>query len=137
MTKIYLILLLVMIGFATTNGQALYQSIELEYGKNQVGYNHTVETDRTRPYDRVMDYANTLTFRPMPISSWYPLKAEEDLVPVRISDYTRALKEEEEWGTLPDEYFFSWFYYPETSAGKANIGQPTRAFKGGGFLAGK
>lgn len=125
------------LSFTFANAQSYYHNIEPDYGPYPVGYHHIVETDRTRPYDRSMDYANTLTFRPMPISSWYPLAANQVLDAVRISDYTRVLKEEEEWETLPDEYFFSWFYYPETPAGKANIGQRTPAFKGGEVQAGK
>jgi len=123
--------------FAFANAQSLYQNIDLAYGPQPVGYDHSLATDRTRPYDRTMDFANTLTFRPMPISRWYPLADEAGLERVRISDYTRVLKEEEEWETLPDEYFFSWFYYPETAAGKANISQFTHAFKGGEVQDGK
>lgn len=129
--------LLVIVGCSTVNGQALYRTISLGYGQHPVGYKHTIETDRTRTYDRTMDYGNALTFRPMPISSWYPLADETGLESVRISDYTRVLKEEEEWESLPDEYFFSWFYYPETPAGKANINQSTHAFNGGDAQAGK
>lgn len=137
MTRRYLLLLLGTIGWAMSSGQALYQNIQLDYGEHQVGFQHLVETDRTRPYDRVMDYDNSLSFRPMPISSWYPLTSAENLDRAQISDYTRVLKEEEEWESLPDAYFFSWFYYPETTAGKANLGQPTRAYRGGEVLVGK
>lgn len=133
----FLFLLTGVLPFAFAPAQSYYQDIDLTYGPHAVGYNHVVKTDRTRPYDRVMDYADSLTFRPMPISSWYPIVGAKDLAPVRISDYTRVLKEEEEWETLPDEYFFSWFYYPETPAGKANINQPTHAFRHGEELTGK
>jgi hypothetical protein len=137
MTCKYTLLLLVITGWSFVNGQALYQNISLNYGAHSVGYDHVVKTDRTRPYDRTMDYANTLTFRPMPISSWYPLASADSLETVSISDYTRVLKEEEEWESLPDAYFFSWFYYPETPAGKANLGRLTHAFRGGEVREGK
>ncbi len=130
-------LTLLFAGSWACHAQAYYETIALDYGPHPVGYQHTVATDRTRPYERTMDYSDTLTFRPMPISSWYPLAAGDGRERVAISDYTRVLKEEEEYESLPDAYFFSWFYYPETPAGKANLGQSTHSFRGGRPLQGK
>ncbi|MEL7159193.1 MAG: dienelactone hydrolase family protein [Bacteroidota bacterium] len=126
---------LLLIGFALS-GQSLYQDLTLDYGPYAVGYAHRLETDRTRTYERPMDYADSLTFRPVPVSVWYPRVDTANATRVTILDYLRVLKEEEEWESLPDEYIFSWFYYPETPAAKQNAPAATHAYSDGEMLPG-
>lgn len=111
--------------------QSLYTDVALEYGPHSVGFRHEMELDRSRAYERTMDFPDQLTFRQMPVSMWYPLSVTASANPVSIADYLRILKEEEEWESLPDEYIFSWFYYPETEAGKENTSKVTHAYRNG------
>lgn len=118
--------------------QTSLKQIDLNNGKYKVGFLHYTTADSTRTYSRIYDYTNTGIVRPIPISVWYPANQNaHSTAPLRILDYLRILKEEEEWEHLPDEQILNWFYYANTPANQSHLKENTTAYPKIGFANGK
>ncbi len=93
-----------------TIGQTSLNQINLENGNYQVGFKHYLKFDSTRTYIRYLEWTNTHSYRPIPVSVWYPANENSSiLTPMRVLDYMDILKEEEEWEHLPKELILDWF----------------------------
>ncbi|MEX0315623.1 MAG: alpha/beta hydrolase, partial [Allomuricauda sp.] len=119
-------------------GQTSLQQIDLNNGKYKVGFLHYTTSDSTRTYSRFYDYSNNKIARPIPVSIWYPATENRDnIMPLKVLDYLRILKEEEEWEHLPDEHILNWFYYANTPANQNHLKENTTAYSKTGFASGK
>lgn len=73
-----------------------------------------------------MDYSGSI-YRPVSISIWEPAKNKLCSKQLAIKDYLRILKNEEEYESLPFEYFFDWFYIPPSDHNINNAEYLTKA----------
>lgn len=119
------------------NSQATVSNLSLEYGEYSIGFRHYMSIDSTRTYKRSMDFTNASILREIPVSIWYPAIDEiNNGSPMRVLDYMRILKEEEEWEYLPDEHILNWFYYPNTVENQNHLKEEVSAVLGANELAG-
>jgi len=120
------------------NGQTSLNKISLDHGNHIVGFRHYITSDSTRTYNRIYDYSNKSSARPIPVSIWYPSTHEiSNQSPLKILDYFEILKEEEEWEYLPHEQLLNWFYYANTPANLDHLSEQTKAFYEIGYAKGR
>ncbi len=123
------VFLALILQFNLCPAQVSIEQIKLDTGNYQVGFKHYTVFDSSRMYNRIYDWTNSYTYRPIPISIWFP---SDDSVsvnePLTVLDYMRILKEEEEWENLPDEMILNWFYYPNTLSNQNHLKESTVAF---------
>ncbi|SHG56044.1 alpha/beta hydrolase [Flagellimonas flava] len=123
------IILLILLQADFLFGQTSLEQIDLANGKFKVGFLHYTISDSTRTYSRIYDYSNAKITRPIPISLWYPSNQNDDeVIPLKVLDYLRILKEEEEWEHLPDEHILNWFYYANSPANQKHLKEETTAY---------
>ncbi|WP_299765584.1 alpha/beta hydrolase [uncultured Dokdonia sp.] len=128
--KSALLLFLSFILLQTTQSQTSLQGLQLKNGKYTVGFKHYTATDSTRMYISKPDINASATFRPIPISIWYPSDSTiENEQSLSVLNYMEVLKEEEEWEHLPNYFLLDWFYYKNTSENQAHLKEGTTAFK--------
>ncbi len=100
----------------------LYPSI----GKYAVGFQHYLTYDSTRTYKRLFEWTKLSSFRPIPVSIWYPAVAEENNdKTLTIKDYLRIDAEEKEWEHLPPEQLLNWFEFPNNPKNNALMDSAT------------
>lgn len=110
--------------------QVSVEALQLPYGKYTVGYRHDVLLDSTRTYQRSGDWTNEFSARPIPVSIWYPAKLNlADAEPLRVFDYLKVLRDEEECEHLPDSLIMDWFEFPGTPANRLRVQETTRAVR--------
>ncbi len=119
--------LILSFAFSQAFTQVSLEAMALESGDYHVGFRNFTAYDSSRTYQRIYDWNNQLQPRPIPISVWYPA-SEPGGEKLKILDYMRILKEEEEWEHLPDEFILNWFYYPNTPQNQAHLRKETNAF---------
>jgi len=107
-------------------GQVSLNNIGLTPGEYAVGFRHFTVHDSSRTYQRVGDWTNEHSPRPIPVSLWYPAQPTP-ATPLQVLDYYRILAEEDEWEYLPDEFLLNWFDYPNTAQNRAHLQEPTTA----------
>jgi len=125
------IILSLFLAFTTffSEAQVSLNDIALEYGKYQVGFNHYLLYDTTRTYQRIFDWNNKTTPRPIPVSIWYPSDEIIKNTPqTTILNYMEILKEEEEWEYLPNEQILNWFYYANTIENTKHLKEKSEAY---------
>ncbi|WP_296700814.1 CocE/NonD family hydrolase [Algoriphagus sp.] len=115
--------------FSVSFGQTSVNEISLESGDYVVGFRHYLTQDSSRTYQRIYDWNNEYIPRPIPVSIWYPAEVEGvNQEPLKVLDYLRILKEEEEWEYLPDDWILNWFYYANTEANQVHLLEETKAY---------
>ncbi|WP_190810230.1 alpha/beta hydrolase [Flagellimonas sp. S3867] len=132
--------LIILILFQTNQvfSQTSLQQINLSNGKHKVGFLHYTTSDSTRTYSRIYDYSNTKIARPIPVSIWYPANQNtDDIKQLKVLDYLKILKEEEEWEHLPDEHILNWFSYANTPANQNHLKEKATAYPKLEFAHGK
>ncbi len=108
--------------------QATLKNLSLEYGRYPIGFRHYLNIDSSRTYYRMMDFTNECILREIPVSIWYPaLAGVNNGTPMKVLDYMKILKEEEEWEYLPDEHILNWFYYPNTADNQDHLKEEVRS----------
>ncbi len=123
------LLLILFLQFNFSAAQVSIEQLALTPGSYKVGFSHYLATDSSRTYNRIFDWTNEYMPRPIPISIWYPSDDNtSDTRPLKVLDYMRILKEEEEWEHLPDEQILNWFYYPNTPSNQAHLQESASAF---------
>lgn len=121
-----------------SNGQTSLKKIDLNFGNYSVGFKHYIISDSTRTYSRIYDYKNQKVARPISTSIWFPSQQNIDgKEQLKILDYFKILKDEEEWEYLPNDQILNWFYYANTPANQAHLKEKTTAFLGLEFADGK
>ncbi|MGB5402592.1 MAG: tetratricopeptide repeat protein [Robiginitalea sp.] len=125
-------LILVVLALAPLGyGQTALVDIGLEYGPYPVGFRHSVISDSSRTYHKTYDFSTESIARPIPVSVWFPARTlTTPAEPLKVLDYFRILKQEEEWEHLPDDQLLNWFYYQNTPANQAHLLEKTQAFSG-------
>jgi len=114
----------------TTYSQTSLKDIDLKNGTYAVGFSHYTATDSTRSYISKPDINATPSFRPIPVSIWYPSTvATKNRSPLSVLNYMEVLKEEEEWEYLPNYFLLDWFYYKNTPANQQHLTEVTTAYK--------
>ncbi len=89
-------------------------------GKYDVGFRHYLTYDSTRTYKRLFDWTEKSSFRPIPVSIWYPaMNGVPDENKLTIKDYLRIDSQEKEWEYLPDEQLLNWFEFPNNPKNNA------------------
>ncbi|MEQ8713461.1 MAG: dienelactone hydrolase family protein [Cyclobacteriaceae bacterium] len=127
--KAAFLLLTLFLQFNFSAAQVSIEQLALTPGSHQVGFVHYLAADSSRTYNRIFDWTNEYVPRPIPISIWYPSDNDTpDTMPLKVLDYMRILKEEEEWEHLPDEQILNWFYYPNTPSNQAHLQESASAF---------
>ena len=123
----------------TLKGQTSLKKINLNSGKYTVGFRHYTVIDSTRTYRIHNEFNNQVINRSIPISIWYPATIEKNnSKQFAVLDYLEILKEEEEWGNLPNEFLLDWFpYLWNTPENKAHLSEKVGAFSNSTFLDGK
>lgn len=128
--KSALLLFLSCILLQTTHSQTSLRDLQLEQGKYTAGFKHYTARDSTRTYTPKPDINANVTFRPIPVSIWYPSTVDtKDRQALSVLNYMEILKEEEEWEHLPNYFLLDWFYYKNTPANQAHLKEETTAFK--------
>ncbi|MEO1654843.1 MAG: alpha/beta hydrolase, partial [Bacteroidota bacterium] len=124
-------LILLIFCLSSARGQTSLEKLNLEPGPYMVGFQHVLKQDVRRSYQRLYDWNNQKNPRPIPISIWYPSPFNQQIEEsqLRILDYLRILKEEEEWEDLPDEQILNWFYYPNTTVNQQHLKEYTWAYR--------
>ena len=118
-------------------GQTSLKEIGLDYGPYPVGFTHKVISDPSRTYQKIYDYSTERIPRPISMSIWYPAREGTTATgPMKVLDYFRILKQEEEWEHLPDEQLLNWFYYQNTPSNQRHLEEKTRAFSKRAFADG-
>ena len=118
-------------------GQTSLKGIGLNYGPYPVGFTHKVISDPSRTYQKIYDYSTERIARPISVSVWYPArKGTSTIEPLKVLDYFRILKQEEEWEHLPDEQLLNWFYYQNTPSNQGHLQEKTQAFSAPEFADG-
>jgi len=120
-------------------GQTSLKKIKLNNGEYNVGFKHYLRIDSTRTYQVKNEFNNQFINRPIPISIWYPAEIEEsNSDQLTVLNYLEILKEEEEWGNLPNEFLLDWFSYLwNTPQNKAHLHEKVTAYTYSIFLEGK
>ena len=108
--------------------QVSFKDLNLEFGPHSVGFHYEQHIDSSRAYQRLYDWNNASTYRPIPISLWYPAEANQQK-PLSILEYMKILKLEEEWENLPDELILNWFEFPNTPQNQRHLKDDTKALK--------
>ncbi|MEO1712112.1 MAG: tetratricopeptide repeat protein [Bacteroidota bacterium] len=118
------------------NSQTSLASIALEYGSYQVGFQHYTQVDSSRMYRIHNEKNRQWSYRPIPISIWYPADVKNNSqVTMTVLDYLQILKEEEEWEHLPNEFLLDWFTYLwNTPANQAHLTEKALAVKDAPWL---
>jgi len=115
--------------FVELNAQLSVGDLELPYGTHTVGYRHDTLYDASRTYETEGEWTNGRSPRPVPVSMWYPaVAAPPEAVPLRVMDYLRVLRDEGEWGSLPDSLILGWFEYADTPANRKGSQSFTHAY---------
>lgn len=118
-------------------GQTSLKDIGLDYGPYPVGFTHKVISDPSRTYQKIYDYSTERIARPIPVSFWYPAREDTSASePLKVLDYFRILKQEEEWEHLPDEQLLNWFYYQKTPSNQRHLEEKTEGFSQRAFAEG-
>jgi len=118
-------------------GQTALVDIGLEYGPYPVGFRHSVISDSSRTYHKTYDFSTESIARPIPVSIWFPAREGTTATePLKVLDYFRILKQEEEWEHLPDEQVLNWFYYQNTPSNQRHLQEKTQAFSKRAFADG-
>jgi len=127
-----IILLKIIIFFSSSaSAQVSLKEIGLHPGHYLVGFRHETAFDSTRLYKRSGDWNNLSIPRPIPLSVWYPADLSTvKTSPVKVLDYMKVLKEEEEWEYLPDDRILDWFSYSNTANNRAHLNENSQAYKG-------
>ncbi len=124
-----LILTLFLLSLNSATAQVSIAQLDLPSGTYNVGFTHYTTTDSSRTYNRIFDWTNTAIPRPVPVSIWYPSHEKTaHISPLKVLDYMRILKEEEEWEHLPDDQILNWFYYPNTPTNQNQLQESTTAY---------
>ena len=105
----------------TVVGQTSLQELYSTPGSYAVGFQHYGAVDSSRTYSRLSDWTNEKLPRPIPVSVWYPAEKNSAINTLKILDYMRILKNEEEWEHLPDEQILNWFYYANTPENQEHL----------------
>lgn len=128
--KKHLLLTILFFAINPLFAQTSLENIGLSKGPFQVGFTHFTSYDSTRLYNRVFDYTNEKTPRPIPISLWYPSNQEvKGLMPLTVKDYLRIQAEEEEWEHLPDYHLLNWFQnIPNTHQNEKHLTEKSNAY---------
>jgi len=126
----YIPILVVFLALAQMGyGQTSLTDIGLNYGPYPVGFTNKVIPDPSRTYQKIYDYSTERIARPISVSLWYPArKGIRATEPLKVLDYFRILKQEEEWEHLPDEQVLNWFYYENTPSNQGHLKEKTQAF---------
>lgn len=120
--RLLAVVILILFQVGLVFGQTSLKEINLENGDYALGFKHYRAFDSTRTYQRIFDWNNKSTPRPIPISVWYPAdNPPEKTKAMSISDYMEILKEEEEWEYLPNDQILNWFYYPNSEANQNHL----------------
>ncbi|NRB51464.1 MAG: alpha/beta hydrolase [Saprospiraceae bacterium] len=137
--KISTVLTFVFLPVVLLNAQTSLEQIDLSSGKYKVGFKHYTNIDSTRTYRIKNEFNNQFIDRPIPISIWYPAEIEDDhSQQLTVLDYLEILKEEEEWGNLPNEFLLDWFHYLwNTAENRAHLTEKVNAFSNSNFINGK
>ena len=85
-----------------TQSQTSLEELYAAPGSYAVGFQHYGVVDSSRTYSRLSDWTNEKLPRPIPVSVWYPAEKNYSTNTLKILDYMRILKNEEEWEYLPD-----------------------------------
>ena len=134
-SSILIICFLALVGLGY--GQTSLKGIGLNYGPYPVGFTHKVISDPSRTYQKIYDYSTERIARPISVSVWYPArKGTSTTEPLKVLDYFRILKQEEEWEHLPDEQLLNWFYYQNTPSNQGHLQEKTQAFRAPEFADG-
>jgi dienelactone hydrolase len=132
--------ILIICFFALVNqgyGQTSLKDIRLNYGPYPIGFTHKVISDPSRTYQKIYDYSTERIARPISVSVWYPAREGISATePLKVLDYFRILKQEEEWEHLPDEQLLNWFYYQNTPTNQGHLQEKARAFRAPEFADG-
>jgi dienelactone hydrolase len=115
----------------TTYSLTSLQDLQLKNGDYTVGFTHYTATDSTRTYTSKPDINASVTFRPIPVSIWYPSTMNtKNRQPLSVLNYMEVLKEEEEWEHLHNYFLLDWFSYKNTPENQKHLKENTTAFKG-------
>lgn len=119
---------LLLVSVSLLTGRTSLKAIDLENGTYAVGFRHYKTFDSSRTYNRLFDWNNKSTLRPILTSVWYPgSPADSEVKPLSVLRYLEILKEEEEWEHLPNEHILNWFYYANTRANQKHLAETTTA----------
>ncbi|NQX76136.1 CocE/NonD family hydrolase [Gilvibacter sp.] len=121
----------------SAKGQTSVADLNLDYGTYEVGYRYTQLVDNSRSYSVKGNWTTATIARPIPLSIWYPAKSTAVSTPMKVMDYMRVLKLEEEWEHLPDSLILNWFYYAPNAQNKAHLWEEVKAVKDQAELEGK
>lgn len=133
------ILIMLLISSAyQVNAQLSVANLNLPYGEYDVGFTHRALHDSTRTYNRSGDWTEGNTPRPIPLSIWYPARANPaNAEPLRVFDYLKVLRDEEECESLPDSLIMDWFEFPGTPENRTRVKEITHAIKNAAPREGK
>jgi dienelactone hydrolase len=121
----------------SSQAQVSLSKLSLPYGKHTVGFKHYLRNDSTRTYQRMSDWDNKVTPRPIPVSLWFPAQRPSSPTQMTVESYMAILKEEEEWEALPNERILDWFYYTNTQDNKDHFKEVVKALANVKGLQGK
>ena len=112
----------------SAESQISFDQLNLNFGDYHVGFQHTVEYDHSRTYQKKMQWDHEFTSRPLEISLWFPAEKSAHSERFDIANYLEILKREEEWESLPTEQILNWFAYPNTVKNRQLLKEKTKAF---------
>ncbi|MFC4635551.1 alpha/beta hydrolase [Dokdonia ponticola] len=128
--KLSILTLLVCLLTHSISSQTSLKDIDLKNGKYTVGFTHYTTIDSTRSYISKPDINAIPSFRPIPVSIWYPSTIHsKNRSPLSVLNYMEILKEEEEWEHLPNYFLLDWFYFKNTPENQQHLTEITTAFK--------
>lgn len=128
--KLSILTLLLCLITHSVSSQTSLKDIDLKNGTYTVGFTHYTAIDSTRSYIAKPDINATPSFRPIPVSIWYPSTIDtKNRQPLSVLNYMEILKEEEEWEHLPNYFLLDWFYYKNTPENQQHLTELTTAFK--------
>lgn len=123
----------ILIAFLCTSlcqSQTSYEQLSPTLGGFTVGFKHYTAIDSTRTYSRWKDYSTKVSYRPIPVSIWYPSKEVNKGTSIKIIDYLNILAAEEEWEGLPEYFMLDWFQnLPRTSENEQHLSVKAKAFR--------
>ncbi|MDC7997881.1 dienelactone hydrolase family protein [Gilvibacter sediminis] len=121
----------------SAKGQTSVADLNLDYGPYEVGYRYTQLIDNSRSYNVKGNWTTATIARPIPLSIWFPAQSTSASAPMKVMDYMRVLKLEEEWEYLPDSLILNWFYYAPNAQNKAHLLEEVKAVKDQAVCKGK
>ncbi len=128
--KINILIIFTVLKMDLAYGQTSLADIDLVNGDHTIGFSHYLTSDSTRTYQRIFDWNNQHTPRPIPVSIWYPAKEKEiKNQALTVLSYMEILKEEEEWEYLPNSQILNWFYYANTAANQDHLNEQATAYR--------